>query len=123
MPKIKLLCALLILLSASNSLATQIITSDSLRNTLLEVYTSQGCSSCPPAERWLSGFTTKDQLWKTVIPINFHVDYWDRLGWADPFAKSQDTHATWKCVISARLESCQVQGIKWLVWSFPTSIL
>ena len=54
--------------------------------TLLEVYTSQGCSSCPPAEKWLSRFVDSPDLWNKIIPINLHVDYWDYLGWDDPFA-------------------------------------
>ncbi|MBV1920286.1 MAG: DUF1223 domain-containing protein [Pseudomonadales bacterium] len=54
---------------------------------VLELYTSQGCSSCPPAERWLSSFVDEPSLWKDIIPINFHVDYWDYLGWKDPFAR------------------------------------
>lgn len=53
---------------------------------VLEVYTSQGCSSCPPAEHWLSRFEEDPGLWKEFIPLNFHVDYWDYIGWKDPFA-------------------------------------
>jgi hypothetical protein len=54
--------------------------------TVLEVYTSQGCSSCPPAEKWLSTMVDSTSLWQSLVPINFHVDYWDYLGWKDPFA-------------------------------------
>ena len=54
--------------------------------TLLELYTSQGCSSCPPAERWLNRLTETDNLWQAVVPVAFHVDYWDYLGWRDPYA-------------------------------------
>ncbi len=57
--------------------------------TVLELYTSQGCSSCPPAERWLSSFVDEPALWRDIIPINFHVDYWDYLGWKDPFARAE----------------------------------
>lgn len=53
---------------------------------VLELYTSQGCSSCPPAERWLSGLREHPALWRELIPLAFHVDYWDRLGWPDAFA-------------------------------------
>ncbi len=53
---------------------------------LVELYTSQGCSSCPPADRWLSKYSKSDQLWQAVVPIAYHVDYWDYLGWKDPFA-------------------------------------
>ena len=53
---------------------------------LLELYTSEGCSSCPPAEAWLSRLKENPKLWKDFVPVAFHVDYWDYLGWKDPFA-------------------------------------
>ena len=56
---------------------------------LLELYTSEGCSSCPPAERWLSGLKDNDHLWKNIVPIAFHVDYWDYIGWKDRFASPE----------------------------------
>ena len=65
-----------------------ILTSTPNQTTVLELYTSQGCSSCPPAEKWISGFVESDKLWTELVPINFHVDYWDYLGWKDPFADS-----------------------------------
>lgn len=58
---------------------------------LLELYTSEGCSSCPPAERWLSTLTQSPRLWKSVVPVAFHVDYWDRLGWKDKLASPANT--------------------------------
>ena len=56
---------------------------------LVELYTSQGCSSCPPAERWLSGFRSSPP--NAVVAIEFHVDYWDSLGWKDPLADARYT--------------------------------
>lgn len=53
---------------------------------VLELFTSQGCSSCPPAERWMSELKDHPALWTGLIPLAFHVDYWDSLGWPDPFA-------------------------------------
>ncbi|MCB1921501.1 MAG: DUF1223 domain-containing protein [Candidatus Competibacteraceae bacterium] len=57
------------------------------RTALVELYTSEGCNSCPPADRWLSHQTT--QMWdpRHVTALAFHVDYWDRLGWKDRFAQ------------------------------------
>lgn len=52
---------------------------------LLELYTSEGCSSCPPADKWLSGLKPDTNK---VIPLAFHVDYWDYIGWKDKFAKA-----------------------------------
>jgi len=54
---------------------------------LLELYTSQGCSSCPPADRWMSGLERNPGLWKQFVPVAFHVDYWDYIGWRDPFSR------------------------------------
>ena len=53
---------------------------------LLELYTSEGCSSCPPADRWLSKLVKDPDLWTDFIPLAFHVDYWDYIGWKDRFA-------------------------------------
>jgi hypothetical protein len=54
---------------------------------VVELYTSQGCSSCPPADRWLSGLKNQPG----VIALGFHVNYWNHLGWTDPFATPQTT--------------------------------
>lgn len=54
---------------------------------VVELYTSEGCNSCPPADRWLS----KLQSDPTVVALAFHVDYWDRLGWKDRFASAEFT--------------------------------
>jgi hypothetical protein len=65
----------------------QIISSGAKRVNLLELYTSEGCSSCPPADAWLSKLTQDPRLWTQLVPVAFHVDYWDDLGWHDPFDK------------------------------------
>ena len=56
---------------------------------LVELYTSEGCSSCPPANRWLS--TTVPSATTGALALAFHVDYWDRLGWHDRFAAAAFT--------------------------------
>ncbi|MEJ2591778.1 MAG: DUF1223 domain-containing protein [Candidatus Thiodiazotropha sp.] len=56
------------------------------RVTVVELFTSHGCNSCPPADAWLRRFTEDPALWQRVIPLAFHVDYWDYLGWQDRFA-------------------------------------
>ncbi len=61
------------------------------QTTLIELYTSEGCSSCPPADLWLARFKNDQRLWQQFIPIAFHVDYWDYIGWKDPFAKHENT--------------------------------
>jgi hypothetical protein len=52
------------------------------RASLLELYTSEGCDSCPPADQWLSTFKSQ----ANVVPMAYHVDYWDYIGWKDRFA-------------------------------------
>jgi len=61
------------------------------RGTLIELYSSEGCSSCPPAEKWMSELKNDPRLWRQVIPVVFHVDYWDGLGWPDRFARTAYT--------------------------------
>jgi hypothetical protein len=56
------------------------------RAVLVELYTSQGCSSCPPADRFVHELPAHGLGRDKVVALTFHVDYWDRLGWADPFA-------------------------------------
>lgn len=55
--------------------------------TLIELFTSQGCSSCPPADNWLGKLKDNPDLWSKYIPIAWHVDYWDYIGWKDQFAQ------------------------------------
>jgi hypothetical protein len=57
---------------------------------LVELYTSEGCDSCPPADRWLSRHVPVGAGGDTVA-LAFHVDYWDRLGWKDRFASAAHT--------------------------------
>jgi hypothetical protein len=57
---------------------------------LVELYTSQGCSSCPPADRWLTRLDARYPR-DRVVPIALHVNYWDYIGWKDPYARSEFT--------------------------------
>jgi hypothetical protein len=56
---------------------------------LVELFTSQGCSSCPPADHWMSRLRDQPGLWVDYVPAAFHVDYWDYIGWRDPFASAE----------------------------------
>ena len=55
---------------------------------LVELYTSEGCDSCPPADRWLSSLASRGHGPDRVVPIALHVDYWDYIGWKDPYARA-----------------------------------
>src|SRR5438477_9939189 len=77
--------------------STQILASEMVfesgpaRVHLLELFTSEGCSSCPPAEAWMTKLKDNPGLWHDFVPIAFHVDYWDHLGWRDRFAAKEWT--------------------------------
>lgn len=91
------------------------------QNTLIELYTSQGCSSCPPAERWLGSLQKDHRLWKTLIPVAFHVDYWDYIGWKDHLAKSafsqrQRQYRREHSISSVYTPGFIVNGKEWRRW-------
>ncbi len=70
----------LLLGSVSNALAAG-------NKIVVELFTSQGCSSCPPADALVGELAKRDD----VLPLSFHVDYWDYLGWKDPFSSAKNT--------------------------------
>lgn len=72
-----------ILGAAVASAEPQHFSSGPARVALIELYTSEGCSSCPPADQWLGSLSGKAGLWSEFVPLQFHVNYWDSLGWKD----------------------------------------
>jgi hypothetical protein len=89
--------------AATGALAGEVVfESKPARSHLIELYTSEGCSSCLPAEEWMSGLKNQPRLWQDIVPVAFHVDYWDHLGWKDPFAsklwteRQADYSVRWK---------------------------
>jgi hypothetical protein len=100
-PVLALACALLAASAVAPAAAnTCQASSGKLRMTVVELYTSEGCNSCPPADRWLSGLKGRDD----VLAQAFHVDYWDRLGWKDRFASPVYTERQegWRALGGAR---------------------
>ena len=93
------LVVFLSLVIATTSIADTVIVQTTNKLPLVEVYTSEGCSSCPPADRWLSELVSHPDLFKKFVPIAFHVSYWDYIGHKDRFAdersnKRQRAHAS-----------------------------
>lgn len=83
-----LLAAFLAATAASPAVACETVSGERTR-ALVELYTSEGCSSCPPADRWLSALAARAD--PRVVPVAFHVTYWDELGWKDRFADPRYT--------------------------------
>src|ERR1700758_942746 len=77
------------LLSPTVSFAACDVKSGPKTAALVELYTSEGCSSCPPADKRLSQFPSRQYPYEQVVPISLHVAYWDYIGWREPFAQPQ----------------------------------
>lgn len=88
MKKQSLLTALCAIVFASNAIAQQQCSAVSgpQTNALVELYTSEGCSSCPPADQWLTRLKAQGNQFGNIVPMALHVDYWDYIGWKDTFA-------------------------------------
>src|SRR5881409_4325855 len=93
------------------------------QSSLIELFTSEGCSSCPPAEKWLSALKSSSDLWKKAVPVAFHIDYWDHPGWRDRFAKPEFTSRQRRYAAAWGGDSVytpgfgrQQQGMARLVW-------
>ena len=86
--RMKTLLIVLLALAAGGAQAVQCSAhSPATTTALVELYTSEGCDSCPPADRWLSSLAAKGYAPDRVVPIALHVDYWDYIGWKDPYAR------------------------------------
>ena len=108
-------------LTATFTTHAQTFKSNITNTQLLELYSSQGCSSCPPAERWISKQRNNPGLWRDFIPLVFHVDYWDYLGWKDPFSQKvysqrQRTYHSQGGVSSVYTPGMLVNGMEWRGW-------
>lgn len=96
----------------------QTFNSTELRTNLIELYTSEGCSSCPPADRWMSQFKQDERLWKAFVPVAFHVDYWNYIGWPDRFSnpefgQRQRTYASKNKLSTVYTPGVMLNGKEW----------
>jgi hypothetical protein len=103
--------------AATSSNSTCQARSGTTATMVVELYTSEGCSSCPPADRWLS--TLKGR--PGVLALAFHVNYWDQLGWPDRFASPEATarqHELARRAGSRQVYTPQVvaHGRDWRLW-------
>jgi len=126
----KLTATLLLLLGSFHAVAAPAVpagephytfSSGNQRVDLLELYTSEGCSSCPPAEAWLGQLLERPDLWRGLVPVVFHVDYWDDLGWKDPFSTAgnsqrQRRYLTEGGVRSVYTPGFVLNGSEWRGW-------
>jgi len=89
MYRLSLLIFSLFLIAGEFVQAEIVISSPNTRVSLLELYTSEGCSSCPPADKWISKLKNHPGLWTSIVPVGFHVDYWNYIGWKDRFSSPE----------------------------------
>ena len=119
--KVFLICGFTVIFSSTNASDEVKFSSSAQQSVMIELFTSQGCSSCPPAENWLNSYIDDRKLWHEIIPIAFHVDYWDRLGWPDPYANHahsmrQYRHQQQRHVRSVYTPGVLVNGQEWRGW-------
>ena len=102
MKALALTLASLLALSTAHAAGSCQATATAAPPTVVELYTSEGCSSCPPADRWLSTLKGKPD----VLALAFHVTYWDKLGWPDRYAMPEATARQY--AVASQLGSAQV---------------
>jgi len=95
---------------------------------VVELYTSEGCSSCPPADQWLSSLRSRDAGGGPVVIQAFHVAYWDYIGWVDRFANPAHTArqrqiAQWNGQRSIYTPQLAMNGADWRDWHRAGSVL
>ena len=93
--------------------------------TLFELYSSESCSSCPPADQWVSKLESHKDLWSKFVPVVFHVDYWNHLSWKDKLSSSEMTtrqiaiSKTWARP-SVYTPGVIINGSEWPMWRDST---
>lgn len=113
---------------ASSLLQAYEFKSEPTASLVVELFTSEGCSSCPPADQWLSKLTENPDLFTGLVPMAFHIDYWDYIGWKDPYAtkehsRRQRSYAETGAVKSVYTPGFVVNGKEWQRWFFDRKAL
>jgi hypothetical protein len=114
------------LLFANMALAVD-FSSGAIQTKVIELYTSEGCSSCPLADKWLSKLKDEPTLFKDIIPLAFHVDYWDQLGWKDRWAQVAFSNRQRKLVAQGILSQVYTPAVvvvsqEWRGWYKGTQL-
>ncbi len=124
----KLLTLLLLVSFSGISLAQQTLKSLSAELTspeksplMIELFTSEGCSSCPRADKWLRQLNHTAGLWTDYVPMAFHVDYWNYLGWKDRFSSPSHSNRQRQYQRDGQINSVYtpgfvVSGQEWRGW-------
>jgi len=94
---------------------------------VIELFTSEGCHSCPPADRWLTSLKQQQNLWTDFIPLSFHVDYWDYIGWKDKYASKQFSRRQRAYAAEFRERTVYTPGLRmlgheWRTWRRATPL-
>jgi hypothetical protein len=118
---------LLLLFSLASCASDFELKSSKKQTQVIELFTSEGCSSCPPADKWLSSLINDKGLWKIFIPMAFHVDYWDYIGWKDNFANPKNSQRQKQHYKKGNIPTVYTPGIlkagkEWRMWRFNTTI-
>ena len=122
-------CLVLAVIASADAGAGRIVfESGAKRVSLLELYTSEGCRSCPPADGWLAGLMDSPGLWNDFVPLAFHVDYWNSLGWKDrwsspEFSSRQNTYAQFWHSPNVYTPCFVLNGKEWRGWSSRRKVL
>jgi hypothetical protein len=120
-----LVAAMVMATTAAQAQTCAAESSPTVKARVIELYTSQGCSSCPPADRWLRGIAAQPAS-HAVVPLSMHVKYWDYIGWKDPYARDEFTaRQRWLAQINRNntvyTPGVFLDGTEWAQWSSSAS--